>query len=260
VTTDYGKTWKSISSNLPMGNANVIREDPKNPDLLYLGTEYAFYISLNRGAEWKRFMTGLPTVRIDDILIHPRDNDLIVGTHGRSIYIMDDITALQQLTKEVASSDVTLFEPRAATIWLNDTTAASNVGGQKVFRGQNPEPGTAISYYLKSPAKDLQLTISDYRGQVVRTVKPCDAETTEGCATTDAGLNRFQWDMRGDPPELPANARQQMAQAAAGGRRFQRGGPALEPGTYLVKLSVGGKEYTTKVAIEADSLGPKITS
>ncbi len=70
----------------------MIREDPKNRNLLYLGTEYAFYISLNGGKEWKRFMNGLPTVRIDDILVHPRDNDLIVGTHGRSIYIMDDIT------------------------------------------------------------------------------------------------------------------------------------------------------------------------
>ena len=85
VTTDYGKTWKSVASNLPTGNVNVIREDPRNANLLYLGTEYAFYVSLNKGGEWKRFMTGLPTVRIDDILVHPRDNDLIVATHGRSI-------------------------------------------------------------------------------------------------------------------------------------------------------------------------------
>ena len=85
----------------------MIREDPKNRNLLYLGTEYAFYISLNGGKEWKRFMTGLPTVRIDDILVHPRDNDLIVGTHGRSIWIIDDITALQQLTDEAQKGERT---------------------------------------------------------------------------------------------------------------------------------------------------------
>ena len=100
VTSDYGKTWKSIASNLPTGNVNVIREDPKNANLLYLGTEYAFYVSLNRGGEWKRFMNGLPTVRIDDILVHPRDNDLVVGTHGRSIWIIDDVTPLQQTERQ----------------------------------------------------------------------------------------------------------------------------------------------------------------
>ncbi len=112
-TTDLGKTWTSISNNLPDGNVNVIREDPKNRNLLYVGTEYAFYISLNGGKEWKRFMNGLPTVRIDDILVHPRDNDLIVGTHGRSIYIIDDITPLQQLSDAVTSTDVASLRRQA---------------------------------------------------------------------------------------------------------------------------------------------------
>ena len=102
MTTDFGETWTSIAGNLPDGNVNVIREDPKNRNLLFLGTEYAFYVSLDGGKEWKRFMNGLPTVRIDDILVHPRDNDLIVGTHGRSIWIIDDITALQQMTRRDA--------------------------------------------------------------------------------------------------------------------------------------------------------------
>ena len=104
-TTDFGETWTSIAGNLPAGNVNVIREDPKNRNLLYLGTEYGFYVSMDGGKEWKRFMNGLPTVRIDDILVHPRDNDLIVGTHGRSIWILDDITALQQLTTETQNTD-----------------------------------------------------------------------------------------------------------------------------------------------------------
>ena len=149
-TTDLGKTWTSISSNLPQGNVNVIREDPKNRNLLYLGTEYALYVSLNGGREWKRFMNGLPTVRIDDILVHPRDNDLIVGTHGRSIWIIDDITPLQQLSDAVMSTEAHLFEPRPATRWAEDTMLARGLGAAKHFRAPNPPGGTMISYYLKS--------------------------------------------------------------------------------------------------------------
>ena len=107
-----------------MGNVNVIREDPRNRNLLYLGTEYAFYISLNGGREWKRFMNGLPTVRIDDILVHPRDNDLIVGTHGRSIWIIDDITALQQLADMTATSTCT-SSTCARRRWMTDIQRAT---------------------------------------------------------------------------------------------------------------------------------------
>src|SRR4030095_15674040 len=102
-------TWKSISSNLPGASVNVIREDPKNKDLLYLGSEFAMYLSFNGGGERERFMTGLPTVPIDDILVHPRDNDLIIGTHGRGIYVMDDVTSLQQLADKTLEEDVHLF-------------------------------------------------------------------------------------------------------------------------------------------------------
>ena len=104
------------------------------------------------GKDWKRFMTGLPTVRIDDILVHPRDNDLIVGTHGRSIWIIDDITPLQQMTDAVTAADAHLFEVRKATAWANDITKANGLSADKHFRGQNPQGGTAISYYLKAAA------------------------------------------------------------------------------------------------------------
>ncbi|HEY0730223.1 MAG TPA: hypothetical protein VGD38_19215, partial [Pyrinomonadaceae bacterium] len=109
VTRDYGATWTSIVNNLPKwGNVNVIREDPKNKDLLYVGTEFGLYISLNGGAEWKPFMSGMPVMRVDDVLVHPRDNDLIVATHGRGIYILDDITPLQQLSQKVMASEAHL--------------------------------------------------------------------------------------------------------------------------------------------------------
>jgi photosystem II stability/assembly factor-like uncharacterized protein len=247
VTRDYGQTWQSIAANLPAhGNVNVIREDPKNKDLLYLGTEFGFFISRNGGAEWKPFMTGLPVVRIDDILVHPRDNDLIVGTHGRSIYVIDDISPLQQLTAEAAKADAFVFEPKPGTIWSNDITRAFNLGASKHFRGENPTPGTAISYYLKTaPAGDVKIEISDYTGKVVRTMT----------GPKEVGLNRVMWNMRGDPPQLPAAVQQQMQQfgGRGGGRGGVQAGLPFAPGVYAVKVTIGGKEFTTKVQVEADA-------
>ena len=240
VTRDYGETWTSIAGNLPTGNVNVVREDPKNRNLLYLGTEFALYVSLNGGKEWKRFMTGLPTVRIDDLLVHPRDSDLIVGTHGRSIYIIDDITPLEQLDDKVLAEDVHVFDVRPGTAWLQEVTRSQVVGGSKLFRGENPQPGTVISYYLKSVASgDVKITIADITGKVVRNLT----------GTKEAGLNRVQWDLRGDPPPRPANLPPQAA-----GRMRNLQGPPAEPGVYLAKLSIGGKDYTTKIVVEADTL------
>src|SRR5882724_4179820 len=171
VTRDYGATWSSIVNNLPsVGTVNVIREDPKNKNLLYAGTEFGLFVSFNAGGEWKRLMSGMPTVRIDDILIHPRDGDLIAGTHGRGIYLLDDVTALQQLAADkVLESDAHLFDVRSGTLWVNDPRLSRSVGGAKIFRGTNPAPGTSINYYLKSvPSGDVKITISDYAGKVVR--------------------------------------------------------------------------------------------
>jgi hypothetical protein len=241
-TADFGKSWTPLASNLPQGNVNVIREDPRNRNLLYLGTEYAFYISLNGGREWKRFMNGLPTVRVDDILVHPRDNDLIVGTHGRSIYILDDITALQQLSEAVTSTDAYLFDIRPATRWVEDTMLSRGLGGAKHFRAPNPAAGTAVSYYLKSPASgDVKITISDARGAVVRDLN----------GTNEAGLNRVQWNLARNPP-LGAGPGRSGSRGGRGGTQFVVGN-AVEPGAYIVKLSVGGKEFTTTAIVEPDA-------
>jgi photosystem II stability/assembly factor-like uncharacterized protein len=251
VTRDFGRTWTSISGNLPEGNVNVIREDPKNRNLLYLGTEYAVHVSLDGGREWKRFMTGLPTVRIDDILVHPRDNDLILGTHGRSIWIVDDITPLQQMAEAVTSTDAHLFDIRPATRWVEDTMLARGLGGAKHFRGQNPAGGATISYYLRSaPSGDVKITILDMRGNVVRDMT----------GTKDAGINRVQWNLAPNPPQGQEAGGGRGGRGGGGGRGGRGGGPqfiggqAVEPGTYLVRLSVGGKELTKTVAVEADIL------
>jgi hypothetical protein len=269
VTRDYGKTWQSIVNNLPAyGNIQVVREDPKNKDLLYVGTEFGLYISTNGGKEWKKFMNNFPTVRVDDILVHPRDGDLIVATHGRSVWIADDITALQQLTPTVAAQDAALFDIRPAIAYLNDQQGGQYIGGQKVFVGENAPRGTAISYYLKAPATgDVKITITDGTGRVVRTMD----------GTKSAGINRVQWNLTPDAPaNIAAAARggsagsggamaalanmtpaQQdsvraafMAAGGGGGRGGMGGGVA--PGTYVVKLSVGGREYTKTVQVLED--------
>ena len=243
VTRDYGATWSSIASNLPaIGHVNVIREDPKNKDLLYVGTELGFFISIDGGREWKSLMSGLPTVRVDDILIHPRDGDVIIGTHGRGIFILDDITALQQLTRsKVLDTEMFLFDVRPATQWLNDIRLSRYTGGAKLFRGANPAPGTVISYYLKAaPTTDVKIVISDYAGKLIRNIT----------GTGEVGINRVQWNIRGNPPPRQPN---QPTGGGGGGGGFGglfNLGPLVDPGTYNVKLSVNGKDYTTKVVVE----------
>jgi hypothetical protein len=275
-TTDFGDTWSSLASNLPDGNLNVIREDPRNRNLLYLGTEYAFYVSLDGGKEWKRFMNGLPSVRIDDILVHPRDNDLILGTHGRSIYIMDDITPLQQMTEATITGDEPIvFDIRPGVAWITDIQKSILAEGAKFFRAQNPAQGTAISYWLKrEPGADVRLTIHDVTGREIRVLN----------GTNAAGLNRVQWDLRlagtggrgrgqgGAASQVaettaapgggqaasgaPGGAAQPAAGAPAAGRGGGRGGfgPMVAPGTYLVKVMVGDRTIGQKtIVVEADT-------
>jgi photosystem II stability/assembly factor-like uncharacterized protein len=195
ATKDFGETWTSLKSNLPMGNVNVITADPRNRNLLFLGTEYALYVSLDGGRDWKPFMQGLPTVRIDDIIVHPREHDLIVGTHGRSIWIVDDISPLQQWTDATTEGDAFLFDVRPATAWINDIQKQITVGGSKNFRGQNPEPGSAISYWLKNSASDVKITITNVARQEVRVID----------GPKNAGLNRVQWNLQRSPA-APVNA------------------------------------------------------
>ena len=235
VTRDFGKTWQSISGNLPPGNVQVIREDLKNKDLLFAGTEFGLFVSLDSGKNWQKFMNNFPTVRTDDILIHPRDNDLIVATHGRSVWIADDITPLQQLTQAVRDADVTLFDIRPPVAWLNDQQNNQQIGGQKHFIGENAPRGAAINYYLKSAASgDVKISITDGTGRVVRTL--------DGPKT--AGINRVMWNLAAAPP-----AGQQGGGGGGGGRG---GGGAVEPGTYIVTLEVGGKKVTKPLQVLQD--------
>ena len=239
VTRDYGATWTSIVSNLPsFGNVNTVRQDPKNPMLLYVGTEFGFFISGNEGTSWERFMPNLPVVRIDDVLVHPRDGDLVLSTHGRSVWIMDDITPLQTIRNETLTEPVHLFQPREAVAWAGDIQKGRSVTGDKNWQGENALPGTAIHYYLAAAAQGaVRITISDLvTGQAFRTLE----------GTGVAGLNRVQWDLRGErPPQQPGGG-------GGGGGGGGNQAPVAAPGVYRDTLTVNGQSYSSTVPVLAD--------
>jgi hypothetical protein len=267
VTRDLGRTWTKVSDGLPQyGNLQVVKEDPKNRNLLYAGTEFGLYISLDAGRTWEKFMTNYPTVRTDDILIHPRDGDLIAATHGRSIWIADDITPLQQLTPDVRAADAHLFDVRPAVAYLNDIRTDISTGGQQLFEGENATRGTAIHFHLKA-AGDAKVTIADLSGRTL-----CESNVKGA-----AGINRVQWTLaaplltagggggrggRGGVPgaggneggggqATPApNPTAGSCTGATGGRGG--GGAGAQPGSYVAKLSVNGKEYVKPVTVLED--------
>jgi photosystem II stability/assembly factor-like uncharacterized protein len=234
VTRDYGRTWESLVNNLPAwGNIQVVREDPKNKDLLYVGTEFGLFISTDCGRQWSRFMNNLPTSRIDDILVHARDGDLILATHARGVWIADDITPLQQLPA-AAAQEAALFDIRPAVAWLPDRQRGQYAGGQKAFVGENPARGALISYYLKSAATgDVKIAIADATGRAIRTID----------GTKHQGINRVNWNLT----TTPAAGRGQR-----GGGGGRGGGASVEPGTYIVTLSVNGQTMTKPVTVLQD--------
>ena len=233
MTSDYGETWKNIAANLPEGSCvNVIREHLRNPNLLFVGTERGAYFSIDKGAKWVMIRSNLPIVPVDDIAIHPHDNDLIFGTHGRSIWILDDMTSLEQLTPEVLVSSEFLFDVRSATIF-NPYNHKGNTG-HKFFVGPNPPFGAIISYYLKEKAKEeVKVVILDSQGSVVREIK----------GPKEAGINRVTWDLRYSPP--PRSEEET-------GRRFSPQGPFVLPGEYKVSIKVDGQELAKTLKVEGD--------
>ncbi|MBC7843901.1 MAG: hypothetical protein H7099_16385 [Gemmatimonadaceae bacterium] len=201
ATHDFGTTFTSLAATLPSGApdfVHVIREDPENPDLLFLGTDVGAYVSMNKGQSWQRFMTGLPTVPVHDLQIHPRDHELIAGTHGRAIYVVD-IAPLQQMTPTVATKKVHLFTPRTALAMGQSPDAAGSAGGgngHKRFVANSPPPGAEIAYRITEAqaGKRVQIVITDAAGDTMRTLN----------GPGQVGVHRVMWDMRGKrPPTKP---------------------------------------------------------
>lgn len=188
ATTDFGKTFKSIVNNLPKGGpdfVHVIREDTKNRDLLFLGTDVGLYMSLDRGTSWRRFMTGFPTTPVHDLIVHPRDGELVAATHGRAIWIAD-ITPLQQMTPEARMAKAMLFTPRVAHQWGESTINGGNPG-HALFQAPSPQYGANIWYRLtESVGGPVRIVIQDAAGDTLRTL------TSGG----QPGLYNVVWDFR----------------------------------------------------------------
>jgi len=180
-TVDLGNTWCSVSDGLPEESVNVIKEDRKNPNLLFLGTDKAVYVSLNGGENWTKMKNNMPTIPVHDLVIHPRENDLIVGTHGRGFFITD-ISPLQELTAEVLAADVYLFDIEPKVQWImphQPATSAQN------FAGENEPHGVVINYYLKQPARN-EIKITVYDGTRV---------INEFTGPNNIGMNSIEWGM-----------------------------------------------------------------
>jgi photosystem II stability/assembly factor-like uncharacterized protein len=211
VTNDFGKTFKSIVANLPTGGPDflhVVREDPVNRDLLYVGTDVGAYLSRDRGMSWQKFMTGLPTVPVHDLKIHPRDHDLIAATHGRGIWIAD-VSVLQHLGDSAMTKDAFLFAPRTAYAF-GEAPEAEISQGQGTWSGRNAPFGAEISYRLSSgTAKDtVKIVITNMKGDTLTTLN----------GRGGAGLHRITWDLQGKPPKAkplsPAGRRDSLKTVA----------------------------------------------
>jgi hypothetical protein len=205
-TTDYGKSWTSIRGNLPDGHPlYTVKEDLKNPNLLFTGSEMAVFYSLNGGQSWQRLNNNMPTVAVHDVIIHPRDGDLIAATHGRGIWIMDDITPLQQMLPAVQQAEAHLFQNRPAVQWLS--IQPQHGGGNLAFQGQNPTRNAVINYYVSDKVTgNVDFSITDVGG----------SGTCTGSFPARAGINRVEWAMRWGAP-APAPGAPAAGAAAAGG-------------------------------------------
>ncbi len=236
-TSDFGATWRSLSSNLPVGyTVSVIREHPRNPKLLFVGTEFGLFVTFDGGEKWLRLKNNLPTVPVDDIQIHPRENDLILGTHGRSIYILDDIGPLVELTGEVVASDVHLFAMHPAVMYRL-FNRKNNAGlGNQWFVGANPEYGASINYYLRTrptQKEAVQVSVLDKDGKLIR----------QWYGPQEAGINRTHWDLAFEPPANAIYGRHVTSITQ---------GTLVLPGEYTVRVRVGNQEFMKALQVEED--------
>ncbi|NIN49322.1 MAG: hypothetical protein GTN62_04310 [Gemmatimonadales bacterium] len=239
-TADYGETWQSLVTEDLDGYAHVIREDPENADLLFLGTEFGLFVSLDAGQQWARFGGGIPKVAVRDLAIHPREHDLIIATHGRGIYILDDLTPLRHLTRGMVDSAVVLLPSRPAAMVIPASVQAFPGDGEWV--GENPPEAASVVYYLKRRHMfgDLRVEIYDTSGSLVATHP----------GGKRRGINRVGWPMRLKGPKVPP-----ATSLVSSPGSFM--GPRVPEGTYAVKLVKGRDTYETTVTLVPD---PRATS
>jgi photosystem II stability/assembly factor-like uncharacterized protein len=262
-TSDFGKTWKSISSNLPrdvFGYVHCVREDPVNKGLLYLGTENGLYVSFDDGARWVSLQLNLPHAPVHWLTIQEHFSDLVVATYGRGFWILDGITPLRALSSEVLAENVHLFTPRPTYRFERRREIQSIPNDQSA--GENPPEGASIDYYLKAAQPNgVSLQIAAADGRVIRTLR----------GTGRAGINRVWWDLRHEAPPRPKlrtrppgnptvwDEKRFRSYAPLGWRplvvRVINGGldaPQAIPGTYTVRIKVGDKEMSQSLVVKKD--------
>ncbi len=235
-TGDYGETWESVAGEGVEGFAHVVAQDPVNPELLFAGTEFGLYVTVDGGARWARFAGDLPKVPVHDLDIHPRDHALVLGTHGRGVYILDDITPLRALTAEVLESKLALLPSHDAVMVLSG--GAQSFPGDEEFVGRNPPEAAGIVFYQsrRHIFGDLKVEVFDESGELITTLP----------AGKRKGMNRVDWPMR-----LPAP---KMAPATSLAPAFV--GPRVPEGTYTYKLTKGKDTFEGQVTLVPDPRSP----
>ena len=233
-TADFGKTWTALATTGIRGYAHVIKQDPVNRDLLFLGTEFGLWITTDGGQRWAQYKgSGFPQVAVRDMVVHPRTHDLVIATHGRGIWIIDDISPLRALTPAKLGEDAGFLPVPPAVQWME--TFGGWAEGDGAFRGPSRPEEAMIPYYQRSRHiyGDLKIEIFDPQGKLVDTI----------AASKHRGVNRATWSMHLKPPTAPPAATAAF-QAAIG--------PRVPPGVYTVKLTRGDQVFTTQLNIVLD--------
>ncbi len=228
---DFGQTWQSLASDTLEGYAHVIRDDLVSPDLLFLGTEFGLFLSTDRGGNWARFSNNLPKAAVRDIAIHPREGDLILATHGRGIYIIDDLTPLRSLTAEILTADAALLDSRPSVIRLPQFSV--NMSGDGNFVGDTIPSSAGITYFLRKRHifGDLKIEVYDPQGDLLTTLP----------TSKRRGINRVNWAMIGKPPKVAPSP-------VLSGFAF---GLAAVEGEYKIRLIKGKKTYEGSIRLQA---------
>ena len=235
-TTDYGRTWTSVipASSQVRGYAHVVKEDLVNRDLLFVGTELGLWVSVDAGKQWAQYKGGdLPSVAVRDLAIHPRDHDLVIATHGRGIWIIDDITPLRKLTPATLAKEAEFIQGKPVVQRIPASGGWAN--GDAAFTGPNPPDQAVITFYQKKRHifGDMKLEVFDAAGKLVSTIP----------SSKRRGLNRVLWSMRGKGPKVPPAASAAFSAAV---------GPRVLPGTYRVKLTKDKNVYTMPLQVISD--------
>lgn len=233
-TSDLGKTWRKISTNDIKSFAHKVKEDLVNKNLLFVGTEFGLFMSINGGMDWVQMNSKVPNTPVRDMVIHPVTNDLVLGTHGRGVIIIDDLTGIRNVNSKILESDMALV-PTRPTIWTDENNGGGFPNQAGNFRGSNPNSDALILYYLKERpmTEDVKVQILDEKGEVLQTIP----------GSKRKGLNKVYWDMRMKPPKVASGARLDF-----GGFT----GPEVLPGIYKVKLIKGDKTVEGTIEIKAD--------